>query len=66
MLKRFFTPKWQHKNDSVRELALNSLDALNDAEIITNMVTNDPSKIIREIALAKISDLSILKTLLSD
>lgn len=65
MLKRFFTPKWQHQDASVRELALEDLDTSNDAEIIIKMASDDPSNKIREIALNKVSDISVLQSLLS-
>ncbi|MFT6732026.1 MAG: exonuclease SbcC [Polaribacter sp.] len=66
MLKRFFTPKWQHQDSSVREQALVGLDASNDVEVIMKLATDDPSSKIRELALSKLSDISLLKSLLSE
>jgi len=34
MLKRFFTPKWQHEDTEVRKQALVALDASNDTRPI--------------------------------
>lgn len=65
MLKRFFTPKWQHQDPSVREQALVALDASNDAEVIMKLVTDDPSSKIRDQALEKLADMSLLNSLLS-
>jgi len=65
MLKRFFTPKWQHEETEVRKQALAALDASNDTEIIVKLVTDDPSIKIQELALAKLSDTSTLQSLLS-
>jgi len=65
MLKRFFTPKWQHKDTEVRKQALTVLDASNDTEIIVKLTTDDPSIKIQELALAKLSDTAALWSLLS-
>jgi len=65
MLKRFFTPKWQHEDTEVRKQALAALDASNDAEIIVKLATDDPSIKIQELALAKLSDTAALQSLLS-
>jgi len=65
MLKRFFSPKWQHQDPTVREQALAILDGANDVEIITKLVTDDPSSRIRGLALGKLLDTTILHSLLS-
>ena len=65
MLKRFFTPKWQHQDFKVREQALSGLDASNDIDIIVKLAKDDPSSKIRELALAKLSDTATLESLVN-
>ena len=65
MLKRFFTPKWQHQDPVFRQQALAALDSSSDMEIIAKLATDDTSAKIRELALAKLSDISILQSLLA-
>lgn len=65
MLKRFFKPKWQHRDMPVRQQALAELDVTNDAEIIHKVANEDPSNELRLQALAKIVDQTVLYAMLS-
>ena len=66
MLKRFFTPKWQHQDPSIREQALEELDASSDVETIVKLVTSDPTDKIKALALKKLTDSASLQSLLNN
>lgn len=52
LLEKFFKPKWQHKDASVRKQALS---ALSDENILVQIANNDSSIAVRLLALSKIS-----------
>ncbi len=68
MLKNLFRPKWQHKNPAVRKEALQKLDSNNPEQhqILLELAKSDKDSEVRQLAMAKISDLALLKTIATD
>ena len=66
MLKQFFKPKWQHQDENVRLNALATLNSVNNAEIINQLVLDDPSQKVRQAALEKVSGYSALTAILNN
>lgn len=68
MLSKFFRPKWQHADPSVRAAAARKLREDNPAhiEILTQLATEDPEADVRVIAAGKITDIDQLINLLNE
>jgi len=64
MLKRLFTPKWQHKDVEVRKAAVEQLNASTDEDALTEVLRTDSNPAIRQIALTKIDRIELLTELL--
>ena len=62
MLRRFFTPRWQHRDPRVRQEAVRSLDPDNTeaAEILATLARGDASDEVRASASGRITDLQLL------
>ena len=60
MFSRFFKPRWQHTNPDIRCLAVEQLDARNDAEILAKLVRGDVTEKVRAAAACKLIDLTLL------
>jgi len=64
MLTRFFKPKWQHPNASVRRRALEELAA--DAEdILSEAARSDPDPEVRCVALKRLKDVLLLEDIIA-
>lgn len=63
MLKKLFRPKWQHNNPAVRNEAARKLDPsiTEHYQILTELANNDSDLDVRQTAITKITDLSLLK-----
>ncbi len=61
-LSKLFKPKWQSKHFETRKQAVELLDGLKneDLKILIQLAENDPSSVIQEIAIQKISDTETL------
>ena len=57
MLKRFFTPKWQHKNPAVRQRAIASIS---DEETLIRIANTDSHTEVCETAIRQISSIGTL------
>jgi len=65
MLKNLFRPKWRHTNAATRIDAIDKLHPLADAEAIRELALNDLDNDVRMAAIAKLEDMTLLKTLLA-
>lgn len=61
IFKRFFKPKWQHKDASVRQAAIDELNATTPAHktILHELAFNDGSEAVRRVALSKLNEFSL-------
>ncbi|MGI5309657.1 DUF349 domain-containing protein [Rheinheimera sp. WS51] len=61
IFKRFFKPKWQHKDATVRQAAINELNAETPPHktILHELAFNDGSEAVRRVALTKLNDFSL-------
>lgn len=68
MLKNLFRPKWQHKNPAVRKEALQKLDSSNPEhyQTLLEIAQKDNDSEVKQLAVARVSDLSLLKTIAAD
>lgn len=68
MLKKLFKPKWQHKNPSVRKIAVERLDNSNteDYTVLEQLAEFDDDLEVRRVAASKILNLALLVKLLSE
>lgn len=61
IFKRFFKPKWQHKDATIRQAAINDLNVATAVHktILHELAFNDGSEAVRRAALTKLNDFSL-------
>ena len=62
MLRRFFSPRWQHRNAEVRERAVAELDPASDEalSILATLARGDASEQVRAAATSRLQDFQLL------
>lgn len=64
MLKRFFKPKWQNPDPTIRKQAIDQLILENDQATLKQIALTDEIESIRQLALTGVNDTELLKDLL--
>ncbi len=58
-----FKPKWQHRDPEVRARAVAALNVAQDAAVLREIAVNDPERRVRTAAIAKLTELPLLREL---